>query len=128
MSWIKKILGLEQDERAIPVAVDDSNFKEEVQNSDLPVLLDLWGPGCTPCKQLAPIISGLAKKYHGKVKIAQCNVADAPQTGRKLRVRGTPTVVYFKKGKEIERVVGFKGSLYHTEIIETEFMGKDFKV
>ena len=63
--------------------------------------------------------------FDGKISLT---VPKGCPTGRKLRVRGTPTVIYFKKGKEIERVVGFKGSLYHTEIIETEFLGNNFKV
>lgn len=128
MGWFKKLIGLEIDETSIPVSITDENYNAEIANSDLPVVLDLWGPGCAPCKQLAPIISNLAKKYHGRVKVAECNVAENPDVGRKLRIRGTPTVVYFKKGKEIERAVGFKGSLYHTEIIETEFLGNEFKI
>ncbi|MBN2723806.1 MAG: thioredoxin fold domain-containing protein [Deltaproteobacteria bacterium] len=128
MGWFKKFIGIEIDESRVPVSINDDNYQEEIANSELPVLIDLWGPGCAPCKQLAPIIADLAKKYSGKVKIAECNVADAPGVARKLRVRGTPTVVYLKKGKEVERVVGFKGSLYHTEIIETEFLGNDFTI
>jgi thioredoxin len=127
MSWIKKLLGFNSDPIVL-TEITDSNFKEEISKSDLPVVLDLWGPGCQPCKQLVPIMKGLAKKYKGKIKVAHCDVSTSPTVARRFGVRGTPTVLYFRKGKVIEKVVGFKGSLYHTEIVETEFLGNEFTI
>jgi thioredoxin len=126
MSFIKKLFGLEETKQ--PSLVNDENYKNEVIKSELPVVLDLWSPGCGPCNQLAPIMTSLTNKYDGKIKIAHCDISSSPQIARKLGVRGTPTVVYFKKGKEVDRVVGFRGSLYHTEVIETDLLGNDFIV
>ena len=105
-----------------PVHVDDDNFKTEVRNSSLPVLVDVWSPLCGPCQQLEPIIFRLAKRYAGRVKVAEINAAAAPRTMRKLFVSGTPTVIYFKKGQEVERIVGFRGELYHQELIDNELL------
>lgn len=128
MSWLKRLFGLEVDPDTQIFSVNDENYQETVARSPLPVVLDLWSPGCTHCKPLVPIMTDLAKKYKGQVRFAECDISGNPDIARKLRVRGTPTVVYFKNGKEIERVVGFRGSLYHTEIIETEFLGREFKL
>jgi thioredoxin-like negative regulator of GroEL len=107
-----------------PVRVGDDNYQQEVLRSGLPVLLDIWGPDCGPCKQLEPIVLKLAKRYNGRVKVAEMNAEAAPRTLASLGVRGTPTVLYYRKGAIVERVVGFRGELYHDEIIRTELLGE----
>jgi thioredoxin-like negative regulator of GroEL len=109
--------------RVMPVHVDDSNFKTEVRQSRIPVVLDVWSPLCGPCKQLEPIIIRLATRYQGRVKVAEINAAAAPRTMQKLFVSATPTIIFFKKGQELERVEGFRGELYHQEFIDTELLG-----
>ncbi len=121
MGFFAKLFGPKQPE-VWPTHVDDENFKAEVTRSPLPVLLDVWGPGCAPCKQLEPIVIRLATKYQGRVKVAEINAADNPRTMRKLGVMGTPTVLYFKDGHVVERVVGFRGEQYHSELIEEELL------
>lgn len=106
----------------MPVHVDDATFEREVMRSELPVLLDVWGPGCAPCRALEPIVVRLAGRYAGRVKVAELNAAAAPRAAARLRVMGTPTVVYFKRGREVERVVGMRGELFHEEIIESELL------
>lgn len=123
MGIISRLFG--EKKKVTPVSITDDNFVAEIKNSALPVMLDVWGPSCVHCKRLEPIILDLATRYDGKVKIAEMNAAAAPRAARTLGVRGTPTVIYFKDGKEIERVTGFRGQLYHNEIIETEFFGKE---
>jgi thioredoxin-like negative regulator of GroEL len=110
------------EEKVWPVHVDDDNFATEIRKSEIPVLLDVWGPACAPCKQMEPIIFRLAKRYQGRVKVAEINAAAAPRTMQKLFVRGTPTVIYFKKGQEVERVVGLRGEHYHQELIDKELL------
>jgi thioredoxin 1 len=105
-----------------PVHVDDDNFATEVRRSSLPVLLDVWGPACAPCKQMEPIVFRLAKRYQGRVKVAEINAAAAPRTMKKLFVTSTPTVIYFNKGQEVERVVGLRGEHYHQEFIDHELL------
>lgn len=120
MGWFSALLGLTP--KKAPVHIDDDNFTREVMQSEVPVLLDVWGPNCAPCKQLEPIVMGLAASYDGRVKVCELNAAGAPRAMARLRVRGTPTVIYFApKGREKERVVGMRGSLYHEETIEEIF-------
>ncbi len=120
MGFFSKLLGLEPE--TLPLHIDDENFEREVLRSTVPVMIDVWGPSCAPCKQLEPIVIRLVKRYEGRVKVAELNVEQAPRAARRLGVRGTPTVVYFRDRKEVERVVGLRGELYHDEIIRTELL------
>jgi thioredoxin 1 len=120
MGWFMNLLGI--GEKVQPVSINDENFRREVLESDLPVLLDVWTPTCVHCHKLEPIIMSLANQYKGRLKVAEVNGAEATRTMSALKVRGTPTIVYFYKGREIERVVGFRGSLYHQELIEGELL------
>lgn len=119
MGWMKKILGLE---KVQPTSITDENFEQEVLKSPVPVLLDVWTPSCVHCDKLVPIIVNLATKYEGRLKVAEVNGAEATKTMSQLKVRGTPTVIYFSEGREFERVVGFRGSLYHQDLIENELL------
>ena len=121
MGILAKLFG-PPEEKVQPVHVDDNNFNAEVRRSSLPVLLDVWGPSCAPCKQLEPIIFRLAKRYQGRVKVAEINAAAAPRTMKKLFVQGTPTVIYFRNGQEVGRVVGLRGEHYHQELIDNELL------
>ncbi len=120
MGWFKNLLGL--GEKIQPVSINDDNFKEEILQSEVPVLLDVWTPTCVHCHKLEPIIMNLASRYAGRLKVTEVNGAEATRTMRSLGVRGTPTVVYFYEGREVERVTGFRGSLYHQELIEKELL------
>ncbi len=124
MGFLAKLFGREGAE-VWPVRIDDANFEREVYQSELPVLLDVWGPDCAPCKQLEPIIVRLARQYQGRIKVAELNSAAAPRAVKRLGIRGTPTVVYFRGRVVVERVVGFRGELYHREIIDQELLGHD---
>jgi len=117
-------LGLKPEAKKEPIPVSDANYKDEVLRSDLPVLLDAWGPNCPPCVALAPTIMRIAGKYDGQVKVVELNVSQNPKTAGKLGVRGTPTVLFLKKGKVVERVVGMRGQHYYEEIIDELFIPK----
>jgi thioredoxin len=106
-----------------PVHVDDENFIQEVARSELPVVLDVWSPGCGPCQMLEPLIMDLATAYQGKVRVAEMNAAEAMEYSARLGVMGTPTVLFLKKGREVHRVTGFVGSRYLREVVETELLG-----
>ena len=105
-----------------PVHLTDGNFVAEVLRSDLPVMVDFWSPGCGPCQMLEPIIMDLASEYEGRVKVTELNAAEAGQTAARHGVMGTPTVLFFKRGREVERVVGFVGSRYLREVVEDELL------
>jgi thioredoxin 1 len=123
MGWLKKIFG--GGEKQTPVSVDDENFETEILRSEVPVLLDVWGPNCAPCQKLVPIIVDIATDYDGRLKVAEMNAAAAPRTMGRLGIRGTPTVVYFDGGREVDRVVGFRGSLYHRDIIDNDILSQE---
>lgn len=119
MGFFGKLLGLTP--KKMPVHVEDANFDAEVLRSPLPVILDVWGPNCAPCKRLEPILMQLAAEYDGRVKICEMSVELGPRSCASLGVRGTPTMIYMRDGRELERVVGLRGSLYHEETIADVF-------
>jgi thioredoxin 1 len=121
MGFLDKLFGARAP-RVQPVHVDDGNFIAEVARSQLPTVLDVWSPGCGPCAMLEPIVMDLATAYQGRVKVAEMNAAEAGESSARLVVMGTPTVLFFKKGREVHRVVGFVGSRYLREIIDSELI------
>jgi len=86
--------------------ITENNFEKEVLKSDKPVLVDFWAPWCMPCKIIAPTIEGLAEELKGKVKVAKSNVDDSPSIATELSVLNIPTLILFKDGKEISRMIG----------------------
>jgi thioredoxin 1 len=86
--------------------VSDQNFESEVIKSTLPVMVDLWAPWCGPCRMVAPVVEGLAKKYDGKVKFCRLNVDENPQTAAKYRIMSIPTLMFFKSGQVADTVIG----------------------
>jgi thioredoxin-like negative regulator of GroEL len=107
--------------KKLPLHVNDATFEREVLKSELPVLLDVWGPSCGPCKQLEPVIIDLAARYDGKVKVCELSSVAAPHTTLRLAIQATPTVLYFQGGNELERIHGFRSSLFHAETIRELF-------
>jgi thioredoxin 1 len=105
-----------------PTHVDDGSFLTEVLRAGQPVVLDVWSPGCGPCAMMDPIVMDLASAYQGRVKVAELNAGEAPGTAARLGVMGTPTVLFFKGGREVHRVVGFVGSRYLREVVEAELL------
>ncbi len=86
--------------------VTDENFASEVLQAEHPVLVDFWAEWCTPCKALAPAVEAVAQEYTGKIKVVKLNIDHSGQTPMQYGVRGIPTLVLFKGGKEVDRSVG----------------------
>lgn len=88
------------------IEINDSNFKSEVSNSQIPVLVDFWAPWCGPCRMVAPILEELAKEYEGKVKVVKLNVDENQSAAGEFAVRSIPTLILFKDGKVFEQMIG----------------------
>jgi thioredoxin 1 len=86
--------------------VTDANFKDEVLNSDKPVLVDFWAEWCGPCKMIAPAVAELAKEYDGRFKIAKLDVDTHYQIAGSYGIRSIPTLLIFKNGKVVDQIVG----------------------
>lgn len=84
----------------------DSGFENDVLKSDQPVLVDFWAAWCAPCRMLAPTVEAVAEKYAGNARVVKLNVDDNPSVSQRFGIKGIPTLILFKNGKEEERVVG----------------------
>jgi len=94
---------------ATVVEVADSRFEEQVLASPLPVLLDVWAPWCVPCRGMEPVIEELAASLSGRVRVAKLNLDRNPQSAARLRIQGVPTLIVFKEGHEVGRMIGARG-------------------
>lgn len=93
-----------QEKAKRPVNLSDGNFKEAIQNNPL-VLVDFYADWCHPCQMIAPEIDALASSYQ-KLLVAKLNVDENQQTAREYGVMSIPTLILFKEGKEVERIIG----------------------
>jgi thioredoxin 1 len=86
--------------------VSDSSFEKDVLQSDKPVLVDFWAAWCVPCRMLAPTVDAIAEKYAANARVVKVNVDENPSISQRYGIKGIPTLILFKGGKEAERVVG----------------------
>ncbi len=89
-----------------PVKLDDETFARTLQESDVPVLVDFYADWCGPCKMMAPAVDDLASRYQGRALVAKLDTDRAQRTAMGFGIRGIPTVIVFKGGKEAARQTG----------------------
>src|SRR5436190_22772030 len=100
--------------------ISDANFENEVMKSNVPVLVDFWAEWCPPCRAMTPIVEKLAQKFGQSAKIVKLNVDDNPFVTQRFGIKGIPTMIVFKGGKEAERLVGATNESSITRLIEEQ--------
>jgi thioredoxin 1 len=103
------------------IEVTSQNFQDEVLSAEGPVLVDFWATWCKPCTMVAPIVDELADQYVGKVKVGKLDVDAHQDIMIKYGVMSIPTLIVFKNGKPIERLVGFQGREKMLQKLEAHF-------
>ena len=85
--------------------VTNENFSDMISGA-LPVVVDFWATLCGPCHALAPVVDEIASEYEGKVEVAKCNVDDCDEIAAQFSIRSIPTLLFFKNGQMVDRLVG----------------------
>ncbi len=101
-----------------PVAVTDAEFEQKVLQSDIPVVVDFWAPWCGPCRVIAPILDKLAGEYEGRLTIAKVNTDEQQRWASQFGIQGIPTLIIFKNGQEVQRLVGSRPEQAYRDIFD----------
>ncbi len=89
-----------------PISLDEASFKRYLEREDLPLVVDFWAPWCGPCKMMAPAFEQAARQFEPSARFAKVNTDEHPQAAAPYGIRGIPTLILFKSGREYQRVSG----------------------
>lgn len=88
------------------IDINDNSFKEEVIDSDRLTIVDFWAPWCGPCRKLGPVLDEVVSEYSEKIKVVKLNTDENLKTAKEFSISGLPTLLMFKNGQPVERLVG----------------------
>ena len=98
---------------------DMGNWDKEVMQSPDLVMVDFWAVWCGPCQMVAPIVEELAKEYAGKLKVMKLNTDEAPEVAGRYQIMSIPTILFFKNGQPVEKLVGARPKPQFKQIIDS---------
>jgi len=101
------------------IDVTSKSWEEEVLKHSGAVMVDFWASWCGPCKIIAPVIDELAKEYSGRLKVCKLNTDDSPDISSQYQIMGIPSLLFFKEGKLVDKMVGAASKNQFKEKIET---------
>jgi thioredoxin len=100
--------------------ITDASFENDVMKANVPVLVDFWAEWCGPCRMMTPVIEAVAQKFGDNARIVKLNVDENPSVTQRFGIKGIPTMIVFKGGKEAERIVGATNEAAIVRIIEEQ--------
>lgn len=89
------------------IELNSNNFEKEAEKSKIPVIIDFFADWCGPCQMMKPVFEKISKSYEGKLKFAKVNTENNPELATRFEVQGIPCLIITKKGKEVDRIVGY---------------------
>ncbi len=100
------------------IVLDDNNFKTEVLDSSVPVLVDFWATWCGPCRAVAPIVEQLATDFDGRAKVAKLDVDTARSVAQQYNITSIPTIIVFKGGQAVDQVMGARPKAQLAQLLD----------
>jgi thioredoxin 1 len=99
--------------------LDDATFQDSIKQGARPVLVDFWAPWCPPCRALAPTIEGIAEQFDGSVEVAKLDIDQNPETAIAHGISSIPTVLIFRGGHVVDRIIGLQPRARYERALET---------